>query len=97
MAEPTRDDVDALVGPATPHFAYQLRARVLELPFAETRLDQLEVDEARDAPAAPERQREPKLDRDQREQQPPAREHRDGREDPDDRLVEARRAGVDHL
>ena len=31
MAEPTRDDVDALVGPATPHFAYQLRARVHEL------------------------------------------------------------------
>lgn len=31
MAEPTRDDVDALVGPATPHFAYQLRARVLDL------------------------------------------------------------------
>ena len=30
-AEPTRDDVDALVGPATPHFAYQLRARVREL------------------------------------------------------------------
>jgi hypothetical protein len=29
--EPTRDDVDALVGPATPHFAYQLRARVHEL------------------------------------------------------------------
>ena len=31
MAEPTRDDVDALVGPATPHFAFQLRARVREL------------------------------------------------------------------
>ena len=31
MPEPTRDDVDALVGPATPHFAYQLRARVREL------------------------------------------------------------------
>ena len=31
MAEPTRDDVDAIVGPATPHFAYQLRARVREL------------------------------------------------------------------
>lgn len=31
MAEPTRDDIDALVGPATPHFAYQLRARVHEL------------------------------------------------------------------
>lgn len=28
---PTRDDVDALVGPATPHFAYQLRARLHEL------------------------------------------------------------------
>lgn len=31
MAEPTRDDIDGLVGPATPHFAYQLRARVREL------------------------------------------------------------------
>jgi len=31
MAEPTVDDIDALVGPATPHFAYQLRARVGEL------------------------------------------------------------------
>ena len=31
MATPTRDDIDALVGPATPHFAYQLRARVREL------------------------------------------------------------------
>jgi hypothetical protein len=30
MAEPTRDDIDALVGPATPHFAYQIRARVRE-------------------------------------------------------------------
>ena len=29
--EPTREQVDALVGPATPHFAYQLRARVEEL------------------------------------------------------------------
>ena len=34
MAEPfgpSKDDIDALVGPATPHFAYQLRARVREL------------------------------------------------------------------
>ena len=36
MAEPTDhhptiDDIDALVGPATPHFAYQIRARVREL------------------------------------------------------------------
>jgi len=29
--QPTKDDVDALVGPATPHFAYQIRARVREL------------------------------------------------------------------
>jgi hypothetical protein len=31
VAEPTTDDIDALVGPATPHFAYQLRARIREL------------------------------------------------------------------
>ena len=29
--EPTLDDVDALVGPATPHFAMQIRARVRDL------------------------------------------------------------------
>jgi hypothetical protein len=31
MAEPTREEIDALVAPATPHFAYQLRARIREL------------------------------------------------------------------
>jgi hypothetical protein len=31
MSEATREQIDALVGPATPHFAYQLRARVKEL------------------------------------------------------------------
>jgi hypothetical protein len=31
VAEPTTDDIDALVGPATPHFAMQLRARVRAL------------------------------------------------------------------
>jgi hypothetical protein len=31
VSEPTRADIDALVGPATPHFAFQLRARVEEL------------------------------------------------------------------
>ena len=31
MAEPTQDDIDALVGPATPHFAMQIRARVRAL------------------------------------------------------------------
>ena len=29
--EPTREDIEALVGAATPHFAYQLRARVWDL------------------------------------------------------------------
>lgn len=31
MIEPTVDDIDALVGPATPHFAYQIRARLEQL------------------------------------------------------------------
>ena len=28
---PTIEEIDALVGPATPHFAYQIRARVEEI------------------------------------------------------------------
>ena len=51
--DPTRDDVDALVGPATPHFAYQIRARVRELvdglpesselrQYAETQIERLD-------------------------------------------------------
>jgi hypothetical protein len=31
MPEPTIDDLQALVGAATPHFAYQIRARVRQL------------------------------------------------------------------
>jgi hypothetical protein len=31
MPVPTIEEIDALVGPATPHFAYQIRARVEEL------------------------------------------------------------------
>jgi len=31
MPEPTKNDIDALVGPATPHFAFQLKARVRSL------------------------------------------------------------------
>ena len=31
MADPIIEQIDALVGPATPHFAYQLRARIREL------------------------------------------------------------------
>jgi hypothetical protein len=53
MSEPTRAAIDALVGPATPHFAFQLRARieelVAELPaddpvrrYGETKMEALE-------------------------------------------------------
>ena len=51
--EPTRESIDALVGPATPHFAYQIRARVRELVaglpddsdvrrYAEAQIDRLD-------------------------------------------------------
>ena len=30
-SDPKRDDVDAIAGAATPHFAYQIRARLREL------------------------------------------------------------------
>jgi hypothetical protein len=53
MPEPTFAEIDELVGPATPHFAYQLRARmrelVLDLPeehpvrrYAEEQIDLLD-------------------------------------------------------
>jgi hypothetical protein len=53
MREPTTEDIDALVGPATPHFAPQIRARVEELvmrlpdshpvkQYAEEKIDLLE-------------------------------------------------------
>jgi hypothetical protein len=53
MPEPTIAEIDALVGPATPQFAYQLRARirelVLDLPddhpvrrYAEEQMEQLD-------------------------------------------------------
>jgi hypothetical protein len=31
MPEPTTQDIDALIGPSTPHFAYQIRERVERL------------------------------------------------------------------
>jgi len=34
MNEPTRDDIDALIAPATPHDTYQLRAREFDLVLA---------------------------------------------------------------
>jgi RecB family exonuclease len=67
--EPTIADIDALVGPATPHFAYQIRARVRELVeglpeehpvrrYAEEQMEMLDrlgyaSSTARDAPREP--------------------------------------------
>ena len=31
MREPTMQDIDALIGPSTPHFAFQIRERVERL------------------------------------------------------------------
>jgi hypothetical protein len=69
MAEPTRDDIDRLVGAATPHFAYQLRARVREVVaglaeddpvrrYAEARMQELDAlghasSRAEDSPREP--------------------------------------------
>ena len=61
MSDPTFDDVDALVGAATPHFAFQIRARVRELVavlsedhpvhrYAMERLDALDRLRAADLP-----------------------------------------------
>ena len=51
MPQPTKEDIDALVGPATPHFTYQLRARIEELildlpdgnPVKQYGLEQMEL------------------------------------------------------
>lgn len=53
MPEPTTEDIDVLLGPATPHFAYQIRTRVEALVaglpedhavrrYADTRLAELD-------------------------------------------------------
>ena len=68
-------------------FAKRGRAAVLERPFAEPRLQHLEVEDAREAPATPERQAERELQREEREQEPPPGHHGDERHDADDGLV----------
>ena len=65
--------------------------------LAEARLDELEVREAREAVPAAERQPDDELEREQREQPPPAGDDCDSREHSDDDLVEARRARVDDV
>ena len=69
MRDPLIEAIDSLVGPATPHFAYQLRARVqelvLDLPedhelrrYAEEKMDLLDrlghaSSKAREGPRVP--------------------------------------------
>src|SRR5262245_38327494 len=72
------------------------RPRVLELALAQARLDGLEVGETRQAPAPAEGQAERKLEREQREQDPPAGRDGEDRHEADHRLVEPRRPRVDH-
>jgi hypothetical protein len=54
MREPTTQDIDTLIGPSTPHFAYQIRERVERLiaglpedhpvrSYAEQRLEVLDA------------------------------------------------------
>ena len=83
--------------PEPDHVREPRRPAVLERPLAEPRLQHLEVEDAREAPAPPEREAERELQREERQQQPPAGQHGDERDDADDRLVHARRARVDHL
>ena len=70
MPAPTKEDIDALVGPATPHFAFQLRARVRalvrELPeddpvrrYGEEQMERLDL-LGRASSKAEEGQREPR-------------------------------------
>ena len=71
------------------------RPGVLERALAEARLDELEVGETLQAPAAAEREPDDQLDREQREQPPRPDGDGDERQDPDHRLVEARCARID--
>src|SRR4029079_6375957 len=73
------------------------RARVLERPLADPGLHELEVDDARDAPAPAERQPDDELEREQAEDRPPAGHGRDQRQHADRELVGPRRTPVDHV
>ena len=79
------------------HVREARRARVLQRALSETRLNQLEVRETGEAVAPPEGEADDELEREQAEQPPPSREDCECSERPDDDLVEARRARVDHV
>ena len=72
-------------------------ARVLDRALADARLDELEVGEARKAPAPAQRQPDGELGGEQSEERPPAGREGDEGEEADHGLVEARRPGVDDV
>ena len=78
-------------------FGETRRPRVLHGPFAEARLHELEVGEARQAVAPTEGEADRQLCGQEPEDEPPAREHGDECEHADGRLVEARRPRVDDI
>src|SRR5205085_1843394 len=71
--------------------------RVLERPLAEARLDELEVREAGEAEPPPEGEPDDELRGEDAEQPPPAGRDGERGEQADRRLVEPRRAGVEHV
>jgi hypothetical protein len=79
------------------HVGEARRARVFDRPLADQGLYQLEVGEAREAPASAECEADRELRRQEREQRPPAGEERGERQRPDHGLVEARRPRVDDV
>jgi hypothetical protein len=79
------------------HVREARRARVLDRTLAQPGLDELEVQEAREAIPAAEGQADRQLQRDRGEEAPGPGEDREERQRPDDRLIGPRRAGVDDL
>src|SRR5262249_30256963 len=71
--------------------------RVLERPFTENALDELEVGEAGKAVAPSECQPDHQLKREEGQGPPPAEQNSDEREGPDDNLVEPGRPRVDDV
>jgi hypothetical protein len=73
------------------------RTRVLDGPFADERLHELEIRQAGEAPAASEREPDRELRGEEGEQRPPAGHNGDERERADHRLVETRGSRVDDV
>jgi hypothetical protein len=79
------------------HVGEARRPRIFHGSFAEARLHELEVSEAREAETPAEGEPDRQLRRQKPEDEPPARENGGEREDADGRLVEAWRARVDDV